>query len=106
MDQARRSRLVNDLLLSGSADVVAAGPPAFLTLWHRPNTRQRRGQEHGVRELDPHVSQHAQRTCGQSAIWPTDKIAIAAVKVSFPRSSCRWRRSRILAPPIYAHYDK
>ena len=27
--------LVNDLLLSGSADVVAAGPPAFLTLWDR-----------------------------------------------------------------------
>ena len=27
--------LVNDLLLSGSADIVAAGPPAFLTLWDR-----------------------------------------------------------------------
>src|SRR6185503_7379764 len=27
--------VVNDLLLSGSADVVAAGPPAFLTLWDR-----------------------------------------------------------------------
>ena len=27
--------LVNDLLLSGSADIVVAGPPAFLTLWDR-----------------------------------------------------------------------
>src|SRR6476469_6132242 len=25
--------LVNDLLLSGAADIVVAGPPAFLTLW-------------------------------------------------------------------------
>src|SRR6185295_1431804 len=27
--------VVNDLLLSGAADIVVAGPPAFLTLWDR-----------------------------------------------------------------------
>jgi NitT/TauT family transport system substrate-binding protein len=27
--------LVNDRLVSGPADVVAAGPPVFLTLWDR-----------------------------------------------------------------------
>ena len=26
---------MNDLLLSGAADIVVAGPPAFLTLWDR-----------------------------------------------------------------------
>ena len=27
--------VMNDALLSGSADFIAAGPPAFLTLWDR-----------------------------------------------------------------------
>src|ERR1700761_407819 len=29
---------VNDALLSGSADFIAAGPPGFLTLWSRTTT--------------------------------------------------------------------
>ena len=49
--------VVNDLLLSGAADVVVAGPPAFLTLWDRTReTTKVKG--HRRHELDPDVSQH------------------------------------------------
>ena len=35
LDRARRAAVMNDALLSGSVDFIAAGPPAFITLWDR-----------------------------------------------------------------------
>ena len=49
--------VMNDALLSGSADFIAAGPPAFLTLWDRTITSAKveRRRRHVV---DADVSQH------------------------------------------------
>ena len=50
--------LVNDLLLSGTADIVVAGPPAFLTLWDRTRENMK-VKGIAADDLDPDVSQHA-----------------------------------------------
>jgi len=50
--------VMNDALLSGSVDFIAAGPPAFLTLWDRLTSLDELGRQ--------------------------DKIAVTAVKVSIP----------------------
>ena len=53
--------VMNDALLSGSADFIAAGPPAFLTLWDRTITsakvKGRRGHD-----VPADVSQYSRRS--------------------------------------------
>lgn len=76
--------VVNDALLSGSADFTAAGPPAFLTLWDR--TRES-AQVRGLAAMSampmylntkaPHIKRLDDVTAG-------DKIALTAIKVSIP----------------------
>ena len=50
--------VMNDALLSGSADFIAAGPPAFLTLWDRTVSSAKVKGVAAMTSL-PMVSQHA-----------------------------------------------
>ncbi len=77
--------VMNEALLSGSADFISAGPPAFLTLWDRT-----RGTPVAVKaatsmsSMPMYLNTSAEHLKSIDDIKPDDKIAVTAVKVSIP----------------------
>jgi NitT/TauT family transport system substrate-binding protein len=86
--------VVNDLLLSGAADVVVAGPPAFLTLWDRTRETIKVKGVAAMSSIPMYLNTRAAHLDSIKDLKPNDKIAVTAVKVPIPPSSCKWRRSR------------
>jgi NitT/TauT family transport system substrate-binding protein len=76
--------VVNDALLSDSADFVAAGPPAFITLWDR--TRGSLGVRGvaAMTSLPMYLNARGDHLTRLDDFGPQDKIAVTAVKVSIP----------------------
>lgn len=98
--------LVNDLLLSGAADVVGAGPPAFLTLWDR--TRGNAGVKGvaAMTSIPMYLNTRAPHLKSIRDLTPADKIAITAVKVSIPAIIMQMAAIKDFGAADYAHYDK
>jgi len=74
--------VMNEALLSGSADFISAGPPAFLTLWDRS-----KGAVKGAAAMSSMPMYLNTRTATLKSvddIREGDKIAVTAVKVSIP----------------------
>ena len=74
--------VMNDALLSGSADFTAAGPPAFLTLWDKTE-----GQVLGVAaiaSLPMYLNTREEHLKKLDDLRQGDKIALTAIKVSIP----------------------
>src|SRR3977135_3791641 len=97
--------LVNDLLLSGSADIVAAGPPAFLTLWDRTRGNV---DVRGVAAMTSIPISPNPRSPPPKSIRdlePTDRIAITAVKVSIPAIIMQMAAIKDFGADDFAHYD-
>jgi NitT/TauT family transport system substrate-binding protein len=98
--------LVNDLLLSGSADVVGAGPPAFLTLWDR--TRGGIGVKGiaGMTSVPMYLNTRAPHLKSLKDLTPADKIAITAVKVSIPAIIMQMAAIKDFGAAEFARYDQ
>jgi NitT/TauT family transport system substrate-binding protein len=76
--------VMNDALLSGSVDVIAAGPPAFLTLWDRTRgTLDVKGIA-AMSSIPMYLNTRSERLTRLDDVGPADKIAITAIKVSIP----------------------
>lgn len=75
---------VNDALLSGSADFVAAGPPAFLTLWDRTRSSVKVMGVAAMTSLPMYLNTTAPHLNRLDDVTGQDKIAVTAVKVSIP----------------------
>ena len=76
--------IVNDALLSGSADLIAAGPPAFITLWDRTrNSVQVKGVA-AMTSLPMYLNTRADHLRGLDDVTDQDRIAVTAVKISIP----------------------
>jgi len=76
--------VMNDALLSGSADFISAGPPAFLILWDRTKGK---GDVMGVAAMSTipmYLNTKAEHLQKIEDLKPEDKIAVTAVKVSIP----------------------
>lgn len=76
--------VMNDALLSGSVDFIAAGPPAFITLW---SATRGSADVRGVAAMSSlpmylNTTNPGLETIDQ--LTETDKIAVTAVKVSIP----------------------
>jgi NitT/TauT family transport system substrate-binding protein len=77
--------VMNEALLSGSADFISAGPPAFLTLWDRTKgTPIEVKAAAGMSSMPMYLNTSAEHLKTLDDIKPEDKIAITAVKVSIP----------------------
>jgi NitT/TauT family transport system substrate-binding protein len=76
--------VMNDALLSGSVDFIAAGPPAFLTLWDR--TRDSVGVRGvaAMTSLPMYLNSRVEHLQSLDDLTESDKIALTAVKVSIP----------------------
>ena len=77
--------VMNEALLSGSADFVSAGPPAFLTLWDRTHGTPIAVKAAAAMSAMPmYLNTRSEHLKTLDDIQPDDKIAITAVKVSIP----------------------
>ncbi len=76
--------VMNDALLSGSVDFIAAGPPAFITLWDRTRDSVAVKGLAAMASLPMYLNTTSERLHTLDDLSEKDKIAVTAVKVSIP----------------------
>ena len=76
--------VLNDALLSGASDYIAAGPPAFLTLWDRTRDSLRVTGVAAITSLPMYLNTRAEHLRTLDDLRDGDKIAVTAIKVSIP----------------------
>ena len=76
--------VMNDALLSGSVDFIAAGPPAFITLWDRTRGSADVRGVAAMSSLPMYLNTTNPALATIDDLADTDKIAVTAVKVSIP----------------------
>jgi NitT/TauT family transport system substrate-binding protein len=76
--------VMNDALLSGSVDFIAAGPPAFITLWDRTRGSADVRGVAAMSSLPMYLNTTNPKLATLDDLTATDKIAVTAVKVSIP----------------------
>jgi NitT/TauT family transport system substrate-binding protein len=76
--------VMNDALLSGSADFISAGPPAFLVLWDKTKGNAGVKGVAAMSSMPMYLNTHADHLRTLDDIHEDEKIAVTAVKVSIP----------------------
>jgi NitT/TauT family transport system substrate-binding protein len=76
--------VMNDALLSGSADFISAGPPAFLFLWDKSKGSANVKGVAAMSAMPMYLNTHADHLRSLDDIQEDEKIAVTAVKVSIP----------------------
>ena len=76
--------VMNDSLLSGAVDFIAAGPPAFLILWDRTLDSAKVKGVAAMSSLPMYLNTRAERLKKLEDLTEQDKIAVTSVKVSIP----------------------
>jgi NitT/TauT family transport system substrate-binding protein len=76
--------VMNDALLSGSVDFIAAGPPAFITLWSATRDSADVRGVAAMSSLPMYLNTTNPALESIDQLTETDKIAVTAVKVSIP----------------------
>jgi NitT/TauT family transport system substrate-binding protein len=76
--------VMNDALLAGSVDFIAAGPPAFITLWDRTRGSADVRGVAAMASLPMYLNTTNPELRSIDNLSATDKIAVTAVKVSIP----------------------
>jgi NitT/TauT family transport system substrate-binding protein len=75
---------MNDALLSGAVDFIAAGPPAFLVLWDRTRDSARVMGVAAMTSLPMYLNTTNANLKTLDDFTEKDKIALTAIKVSIP----------------------
>jgi len=76
--------VLNDALLSGAVDFIAAGPPAFLTLWDRTRDSLAVKGVAAITSLPMYLNTRAAHLQSLDDVRDGDKIAVTGIKVSIP----------------------
>ena len=76
--------VMNDALLSGSVDFIAAGPPAFITLWDRTRGSADVRGVAAMSSLPMYLNTTNPALKSLDELNAQDKIAVTSVKVSIP----------------------
>ena len=76
--------VMNDALLAGSVDFIAAGPPAFLTLWDRTRGNADVRGVAAIAALPMYLNTTSDHLRSIDDLTDTDRIAVTAIKVSIP----------------------
>src|SRR5215467_14392654 len=76
--------VMNDSLLSGAVDFIAAGPPAFIVLWDRTQDSTKVKGAAAMSSLPMYLNARADHLKKLDDLTDKDKIAVTAVKVSIP----------------------
>ena len=76
--------VMNEALLSGSADFITAGPPAFIILWDRTADSAKVMGVAALSSLPMYLNTRVDRLKKLDDMTEADKIGITAIKVSIP----------------------
>lgn len=76
--------IMNDALLAGSVDFIAAGPPAFITLWDRTFGSANVKGVAAIAALPMYLNTRADHLNSLEDLTANDRIALTAIKVSIP----------------------
>jgi NitT/TauT family transport system substrate-binding protein len=98
--------VMNDALLSGSADFIAAGPPAFLTLWDRTISSAKVKGVAAMTSLPMILTSRSPGFRKLDDITDRDRIAVTAIKVSIPSLTMQmYARMKYGSSQVY-RFDK
>jgi len=98
--------VMNDALLSGSADFIAAGPPAFLTLWDRTITSAKVKGVAAMTSLPMVLNTRSPGMKKLDDITDRDRIAVSAIKVSIPALVMQMYARQKYGPAQIYRFDK
>lgn len=98
--------VMNDALLSGSADFIAAGPPAFLTLWDRTRGSVKVEGVAAMTSLPMYLNTRSGHLKKLDDITDRDRIAVTAIKVSIPSLAMQMYARQKYGPGDIYHFDK
>ena len=98
--------VMNDALLSGSADFIAAGPPAFLTLWDRTITSAKVKGVAAMTSLPMYLNTRSDRLKTLDDLTDRDRIALTAIKVSIPALLMQMHAKQKYGPAQIYRFDK
>lgn len=98
--------VMNDALLSGSAEFISAGPPAFLTLWDRTRGKTEVKAVAGMSSMPMYLNTRAEHLKTLDDIQGTDKIAVTAVKVSIPSIIMQMHAVKKYGQPEAFRFDR
>jgi NitT/TauT family transport system substrate-binding protein len=98
--------VMNDALLSGSADFIAAGPPAFLTLWDRTIPSAKVKGVAAMTSLPMYLNTRSPDLKKLDDITGRDRIAVSAIKVSIPALAMQMYARQKYGPGDVYHFDK
>jgi NitT/TauT family transport system substrate-binding protein len=98
--------LVNDMLVSGAADLVPAGPPAFITLWDRTQTNLKVKGMAAMTSIPMYLNTRSPTLNSIRDLGPNDKIAVTAVKVSIPAIILQMAAIKEFGPAEYGRLDR
>lgn len=98
--------VMNDALISGSVDFIAAGPPGFLTLWDR--TRGSVGVKGvaAMATLPMYLNTNAEHLSSLEDLRESDKIAVTAIKVSIPAIVMQMYAAENYGPSEATRFDR
>jgi NitT/TauT family transport system substrate-binding protein len=76
--------VLNDAMLAGSIDFIAAGPPAFITLWDKTAESAKVMGVAAVTALPMYLNTKAPHLRSVDDLRDGDKVGVTAIKVSIP----------------------
>src|SRR5215470_3773329 len=98
--------VMNDSLLSGAVDFIAAGPPAFIVLWDRTQDSAKVKGAAAMSSLPMYLNARADHLKQLDDITDRDKIAVTSVKVSIPSIIMQMYASKKYGADQFARFDK
>jgi len=98
--------IMNDSLLSGAVDFIAAGPPSFLILWDRTQGSANVKGVAAMSSLPMYLNTRGDRLTKLEDITDQDKIAVTAVKVSIPSIVMQMYARDKYGPDQFYRFDK
>jgi NitT/TauT family transport system substrate-binding protein len=98
--------VMNDALLSGSVDFIAAGPPAFITLWDRTRGSADVRGVAAMSSLPMYLNTTNPALETLDDLQETDKIAVTAVKVSIPSINMQMYAAQRYGPAEAFRFDR
>lgn len=98
--------VVNDALLSGAADFIAAGPPAMITLWDRTRGSLDVKGVAAMTSLPMYLNTRAGHLRSIEDLRDDDRIAVTAIKVSIPAIVMQMYAAREHGLPEAGRFDR
>jgi len=98
--------VMNDALLSGSVDFIAAGPPAFIILWDRTQDSAKVMGVAAMSSLPMYLNTRAEHLKKLDDLTDKDKIAVTAIKVSIPALIMQMYAREKYGASNFARFDK